>query len=402
MQFPAAGRHALRTVAVCCLAAFVIIGTAWLSASQTPRHGDGVETFIPHSAGETVERLPRQSAASKRDLRARLALPASQPRDVESAVAMARRHYERARSDGEPRELGLAQAALGSWWDQAAAPVPVLLVRAAIRQYEHDFAGALVDLQQAITAEPANIQAWLSQAALQQTTGDLDQAARSCARVVELSDHVAGHVCNFDIASMKGDPSALDTMKQYLDRRRIAGPERGWIFTVQAEMAERLGRQADADRYFRAAMTTDRGIYPKVAYADFLLQQKRHREVEALLDGTPPTDAVLLRQAIAFERGADSRARAVAEELRRRFAISANRDDSLHLREMARFALEIDGDVGAALTLARRNWALQKEPADALLLAGAARAAGRLQEAAPVRDFVRLTGMSDVRLDALL
>ena len=105
------------------LAAVLILGTAWYFASDAARPGDGVKTYVPASADEVVEQLQRQSSASKRDLRERLALAAARPESVEIAVAMARRHYDRARREGEPRELGLAQSALGHWWDQAEAPV---------------------------------------------------------------------------------------------------------------------------------------------------------------------------------------------------------------------------------------------------------------------------------------
>jgi hypothetical protein len=201
---------------------------------------------------------------------------------------------------------------------------------------------------------------------------------------------------------LKGDAGALSTVDQLLVRRRISESEKGWILTVQAEMAERLGRERDAERYFKAAILAERGSYARVAYADFLLLQKRPGEVESLLNESPPTDAVLLRRAISLKRTNDPRAAVVIEELRQRLTISANRGDSLHLREMSRFALEVDDDANTALALAQRNWVLQKEPADALLLAGAARAAGRPEEAAPVRQFVRAVGLFDSRLNALL
>ena len=402
MRWGPAGNSPLNTVVMSGLAAILILGAAWYFASDTARPGDGVPTYVPSFAGEQVEQLQRQSIASKHDLKERLALSAAQPESLEIAVTMARRHYDRARREGEPRELGLAQSALGHWWDQPDAPVPVLLMRAAIRQYQHDFAGALVDLKQAIAAEPSNIQAWLSQAAIQQTTGRLSEAAQSCGRIVALSDHIAGHVCLADLASMKGDQDALHRIGRQLQGRRVATSERPWILTVQAEMAERLGRDQEADRLFRAAIAADPASYARVAYADFLLLEGRSGEIDALLEGAPSTDAVLLRRAIAFKRRNDPRAQAAIEELRRRFESSVSRDDSLHLREMARFALEIQGDTSAALALARRNWALQKEPADALLLAAAARAAGHPAAAAPVRDFARDPGLFDVRLDALL
>ncbi len=383
------------------LAAAVIVGSAWYFASEPPRTGDGVATYTPASADEVTERLQGYSVASKRDLRARLAASAAPTKDVAMAVTLARRHYDRARIEGDPREMGLAQSALAHWWNQPDAPVPVLLMKAAIRQYQHDFAGALLDLEQAISIDPANIQAWLSQAAIQQTVGRLGDAARSCSRVVAMSNHVAGHVCLADLASLKGDPSALDRFSR-LEGSRLASGELGWVLTVLAEMAERLGRRDDADKLFRRAIAADPASYQRVAYADFLLLQGRVGDVEAVLKSSPPTDAVSLRRAIALKRSNDPRAGAEIMTLRQRFESSENRSDSLHLREMARFALEVEGDPDGALALAKRNWALQKEPADALLLAGAAAAAGRPRDADPVRDFARDPGLFDVRLDALL
>jgi tetratricopeptide (TPR) repeat protein len=383
------------------MAAAVLVASAFYLASEPPRTGDGVATYTPASADEVVEHLQRHSVASKGDLRARLAVSASLTKDPVLAVNLARRHYDRARSEGDPREMGLAQSALGHWWDQTDAPVQVLLMKAAIRQYQHDFEGALQDLGKAISAEPANIQAWLSQAAIQQTVGSLDDAARSCSRLVALSNHVAAHVCLADLASLKGDRSALDKISR-LSGSRSASGEMGWILTVLAEMAERLGRPADADKLFKSAIAADAGSYQRVAYADFLMLQGRAGEVETVLQASPSTDAVSLRRAIALKRTGDPRVAAEVAILRQRFEASMSRGDSLHLRELARFALDIDGNPGAALALAKRNWTVQKEPADALLLAKAAVAAGTPQDADPVRVFVRDPGMFDVRLDALL
>ena len=50
---------------------------------------------------------------------------------------------------------------------------------------------------------------------------------------------------------------------------------------------------------------------------------------------------------------------------------------------------------GAALALARDNWDVQREPADARLLLEAARAAGDPAAAGPVLDFLAATGLED-------
>ena len=68
--------------------------------------------------------------------------------------------------------------------------------------------------------------------------------------------------------------------------------------------------------------------------------------------------------------------RLAREEIGESFALSVQRGDELHLREQSRFALRLDGNAGKALQLARRNWEIQKEPADLEVLLEAARAAG--------------------------
>jgi tetratricopeptide (TPR) repeat protein len=396
------GHTPWRTAALSTLSACVIIAAAWHGAPHKASPLQDSETFFPTSDTEIVDQFPASSGASKRDFRQRLELAATDGTSVEVAVAMARRHLERARREGEPREAGLARSALGGWWDLHDVPVPVLLVRAAIRQHDHDFAGALGDLERAIAADPRNVQAWLSQAAIQQTTGRLREAVESCRRIVALSNHIAGHVCLADLASMQGDQDAFERIGRRLEGQKADAAQAGWILTVQAEMAERLGRNVAAEGLFRAAVTALPGSYARVAYADFLLANNRAGEVDALLAAAPPTDAVLLRRAIALKRRGNSHTEALSDELRQRFAPPVGGAGTLHLRELARFQLEIEGDARTALELARRNWTLQKEPADALLLAAAARAAHEPDATAPVRAFVRDPGLFDVRLHALL
>ena len=373
---------------------------AWLGSNRVDRGGDGPPTSIPTS-DEVIEQLPPQAAASKRDLRAQRRLSAGGS-DVDARVGLAQRHLQRARIEGDPREIGLAQSALGPWWQEQAPPLAIRPVRAAIRQYQHDFDGALADLAEVISQQPADIQSWLSRAAIQQTTGRLAEAEHSCREVVARADHLFGHVCLADLASLRGDGGAFDRVMAQVQSRPVAPGDRQWTLTVLAEMAERIGRSDAIDALFRAAVAAGTDSYARVAYADRLLATQRNADAAALLEVAPATDAVLLRRAIAWQRLSDPRAAAAADELRQRFASSVARGDSLHLREMARFALEIDQMPQRALEYARRNWSLQKEPADALLLAAAARAAGKPDAADPIRRFARDPGLHDVRLDALL
>ena len=113
-------------------------------------------------------------------------------------------------------------------------------------------------------------------------------------------------------------------------------------------------------------------------------------------------DGLLLRLALAYAQTKDSRLDATVQALRARFNAARERGDSVHRREEARFALMLLNRPKTALQLAQANWAVQKEPADALILLQAARAAKQEDAAQSVRDFIAKAGWSDQRLNGLL
>jgi hypothetical protein len=138
------------------------------------------------------------------------------------------------------------------------------------------------------------------------------------------------------------------------------------------------------------------------AYADFLLDQDRPGEVLELLADASRIDPLLLRLALAEQRlGATGFGEHLAQ-LRARFDAARRRGDSVHLREEARFTLHLLDRPGEALELARRNWATQREPADARILLEAALAAGKPAAAQPVLDWLGRTGLEHVAIQALV
>jgi len=117
----------------------------------------------------------------------------------------------------------------------------------------------------------------------------------------------------------------------------------------------------------------------------------------------PYGDGVLLRLAIATRALHAPDAAGYADELRARFDAARERGDaiSIHGRELARFLDVVEARPRDAIPVARENLRIQKEPADFLVMAHAARAAGdatALQEAAA---GARAIGLVDRRLDAL-
>ncbi|WP_310461793.1 hypothetical protein [Sphaerotilus sp.] len=378
------------------------------AAPHTPTDDQSVVATLP---GTTAAR--RQARQLARQVHALGTSPAALP----AALQQARAAIDRFRRDGDPREIGVAQAALAPWWTQAAPPPAVRLLRASIRQTQHDFGPALVDLD-ALIASPQTplalqAQAELIRLALLQAQGRLDDARLGCerlgsARYAALGDGVRlpAAVCAAELASLMGDEGrgarALAALAAQVTPQSDPGTA-AWLALVQGELAERRGDPA-ALGLFERALQLQPEAYTRAALADWLLDHQRHAEVLRLTEGPLEDlpDSVLLRRAIALKRLGDPRAAAAADLLGQRLDATRARGDTTHQREQARYLLELRGQPQAALPLAVANWAAQKEPADARLLLDCATAAGQPQAAHDVLRHLRVYHQRDARLTAAL
>lgn len=368
----------------------------------------GLATAAPHVPArddEIVERLP--SSLRRPALRKAAALHARlrrDPADLSVALTLATRYVAQARAESDPRFLGYAQAALAPWWHQSEPPVAVLVLRATIRQSSHAFAPALDDLARALRRDPGNVQAWLTQATVQQVVGAPLAARASCEQLAMLAPGLVHATCLAAADSALGRaPEAYAMLAAEIERaRRAPKTLLAWSRTLLAEIAERLGRYADAERHFRAALEAEPGdTYLLGAYADFLLDRGRAREVLRLIPADTRFDPLLLRLALAADQTREPEAGRYVQELHVRLEATRARGDAVHLREEARFALYLRADPAAALELAQANWQQQKEPADARILLEAAAAAGRPDAAAPVLRWLDETGLESVVLAPL-
>lgn len=362
--------------------------------------------FTPARDDEVVQRLPTRLDAAARQQRARLA---RDPQQLPLALSTARVAIERARRFGDPRELGQAQAALAPWWGQASPPPAVRLLRATVRQSQHAFDAALTDLD-ALAADDAaplavQAQAGLTRAAVLQVRGRWDEARRVCesllaGRFAPMGEALSrpARACVAELRSLRGEPRQAAADLAALARE---APGDRWLSLLLAELAQRLGDDVAADTHFRVAAGEGADAYALAARVDWLLDRGQNREALAQVDtGDTEADALLLRRAIALHRLGDARAPAAVAAMSARLEAARLRGE-VHAREEARLALDALNEPARALTLAVENWAQQKEPADAVLLARAAVAAGRPDAADPVRALVREAGWSDVRLALL-
>lgn len=380
-----------------------LCGLALLAASAG-RAAAAFEARIPASDAEVVARVrPGKLPARERELREERRALERDPRNLGIAVRVASKMIELGRSEADPRWLGRAETALGPWWSEAGPPVEVLMLRATIRQSLHEFPAALADLDAALARDPHNAQAWLTKASVLTVRGDYAEARRACLPLMRLTDGLVATVASASVASLTGRAARSVELVEAALASRPEAPDaiRVWAMTQLAETSERLGRAAEAERHYQAALAlAPRDPYLVGAYADFLLDRGRPAEAASLVRDYSRIDGLLLRLAeahAALPAETTAAARETAD-LDTRFAAARERGDRVHLREEARFRLRLQRMSAAALALARENWDVQKEPADLRILMEAARAAGDRAVESEASAWAARTGLEDIRL----
>lgn len=327
------------------------------------------------------------------------------PERVDLAAALAKIDIQRSRSLSDPRYLGRAQATLARWYDLPNPPPAVRLMRATIRQSLHDFIGSRADLDALVAQRPDDGQAWLTRATVSAILADYDAARESCLHVSRLATPLVTFAC---VAPIDGITGKNATATQVLTDQLAAAPDadpqiRTWAITTLAELAEQRGDNAEAAAQFRAVLAIDPDdAYARAGLADVLMLQKQPADASALLAGREVIDNLLVRRAIAEHAARGPEADKWAKAMRDRIAAAAERGDRIHMREEAMFVLAVDGDAKRALAIALEDWGVQKEIADARLLAACAVAAGRPDAAQPVRAWMKKHSVEDAQLKALL
>jgi hypothetical protein len=384
------------------------------SALLFPAQDGAIVEHLPTHVGDAAQR--RAARAAERTQRRALQ---QHPDELGLALQAARDALARGRLRGDPRELGVAQAALAPWWGRADAPPEVRLVQATVLQSQHFFHEALTELDALLAMPEASLpvraQAELTRAGVQQVLGRFAEAQAGCRRLAGI-DFMAlgsgvrlnGAACLAELSSLQGHADAAAATLARLagapdpgSAAATAGaPAPGWLNLMRAELAQRRGDPA-AGALFAAALKAEPDVYTQCAYADWLLDQHRPADVVALLKDNAAADPVLLRLALAYKQLYGRHApltRDASAMLGDRYDAALLRGDRSHGREQSRYVLELRGDARAALAYATSNWNVQHEPADEVVLARAAHASHHDEAAEPLWQFLRETGGRDVRL----
>jgi tetratricopeptide (TPR) repeat protein len=372
---------------------FTFFTVGLLSAVYLPRAHAG--QYIPSSDNVVLAELPagtRHADVSARRL--------AQGR-VDVAIPLAQFYIQQSRLSGDLRYLGYAEAVLTPWVKQNP-PVPdVLVLQATLQQSRHEFTASLATLERALAARANDAQALLVRATVLRVLGRYSEAGVACEQFARVVEPRLGAIC---IQSLRGLNGHLESA--YLELTQVSSQgwlnsEKSWLYSELGEMAVRLGRDADAQRWFEQDLNlvpTD--FYVRAAYADLLLRQGRPGEALTLLQGRESFEPLLLRIAIAQRQLHDPQLAQSSARLRAAFAAEAQRGEAVHRREQARFLLEVENQPNLSLAAALANWAVQREPDDVLVLVNAAKGAGTPAAAERALDFMRAQGMSDVRVNA--
>jgi hypothetical protein len=361
--------------------------------------------YVPASDTQVLERLPyKPSDPAAREMTEWRTQLQRDPRNVELAVRLARRYYEMVGEDGDPRYLGYAQAALAPWWSMDTPPTEVQVLRAGLRQFRHDFEGALSDLGLVLAREPGHTRARALRATIHIVQARYKEARADCLALQGLSSDLIATACVAMVDGLTGraGPAYASLTKALRDDPKAPPDEKLWALLRLAELAQRLDRPQAIDAHFHEALAL--GIpetFLFAAYADFLLDQQRPADVINLLKDKLPSDGLLLRLVFAEHRLGSASAKLRRDTLAARFAAAQLRGDTVHQQEEARFELEVNRDARKSLALAVENWKVQREPRDARIFLEAALAAGDPAAARPVLQWLQDNRVEDRHMNSL-
>jgi tetratricopeptide (TPR) repeat protein len=363
-----------------------LLSAAWIPLAQA-------DPYVPSSENAVLAEL---SAGTRyADVSARRLARAR----VDVAIPLAQFYIQQSRSSGDLRFLGYAEAVLAPWV-KSSPPLPdVLVLQATLQQSRHEFTASLATLDRALAVRPNDPQALLIRATVLRVLGRYPEAGLACDQFSRLVEARLGALCTQGLRGLTGDLESAYSALAQISSQGWLNSERSWLYSDLGEMAVRLGRDDDAQRWFQRDLNlvpTD--FYVRAAYADLLLRQRRPADVLALLKGQESFEPLLLRIAIAQKELDDPGLTQSSARLRTAFSAELQRGEAVHRREQARFLLEVEDQPKLSLGAALDNWTVQREPDDVLILVSAAKAAGHPEAAEPALRFARAQGQSDVRV----
>jgi len=309
------------------------------------------------------------------------------------------------REKSDPRYFGYAEALLSPYLMNNYLPEQTLIHWADILQHRHDFDQALKILNGLAGKRSENPQVYLMRAIIHISRGEYDQALNNCKSLITRATHLVTVSCVAQVKSLTGElQKSFELLRQTLDLSKDSDQEEKiWAITLLGDMAVRIGKFNIAEKYYQQVlMLNDHDYYVLASYADLLLKWHQFDRVISLLGEFTYVDKLLLRLAQASIKTGDDLSEKYIAQLESGYRLNELRGEKVHLRDQAIFYFSVKNNLEKALSLAKRNWKVQKEPADIKLLLNISINSGNKQEVKNVAEWISEQLLEDIELDSML
>jgi tetratricopeptide (TPR) repeat protein len=171
-------------------------------------------------------------------------------------------------------------------------------------QYQHRFAEAEQRLSQWLSRSPEDADARLKRAQVRLASGNARGALVDCLRAEPQLDALAASACRAQVQAALGDlPGARRLIETALARAAGSTAIESYAAGIAGELAARDRAYAPAEIFFKRSLASAGDAhYPRIAYAEFLLSQKRAADTLALLRDVPDSSAVIRLRRLALEQ----------------------------------------------------------------------------------------------------
>ena len=368
----------------------------WTAAAVSPAEERGVP-YRP-ADDEVVERLPVNPILPRQSVVAAMRKVLDDPNNVDLATQAATGFLAMAGSTGDVRFDGYATRVLSPWWDDDDAPPAIVRMVAKLLEKQHRYEPAIAKLTALVSRDPDDVAAWIELSNLYRVVGRYDEASEACDEVARRGNDRQRLACEVPLMILDG---RADQVGPRLDAVDWTGEMTAWVASMRAAAAVARGEDEAADRWTAAAVEADPlATYPRRARAEWLIDAGRFDDaVDVVVDSLHDNGSLLLAAVAATLTGDQDRARDWTAELRDRFAAVRRRGENPHGRFESRFELQLNHRPQRALDIALENWRRQKELRDMRSVLTAAAAAGQVDAAAPVVQFIRRHQLQHVDLE---
>ena len=351
------------------------------------------DPIVPESDDQVLVVLPKSFLSNRNELASLREQLNADPENPSLAADVASKYLSMGNRTGDPRFYGYATAAIGRWWVAESTTPAILRLRSKLKEKDHRYDDALADLQILLDKAPSDAQALLEVGNIYRVQGRYDDAIEIADQIQTVAGEVPAALCRAPVMAQMGKAEQADELlRQLLPAAKENFPTTlQFIRTIQAEIADSLGRNDDVEQHFVDGLSVDSADFYLVrGYADFLLDHDRADEALELTRPHTSDTGILLRAAIAAKAMGDTaQADRWADELEMRFKEIRLRGGQPHGRFESRSKLHLRDDPESALEIALATWQLQKEVRDTRNVLEAALATGDARAAQPVIDFLK-------------